>query len=982
MKRSRANAPERSPDILVKRPTNKKEKRQVSSSTVSKAPATAVLDMQNLFNVTGDSDPNRIMTDTPIDLLNEEEDPIPRFNQRIMQPAFNTVEFQKNIEAFLDEKFRHQDEQRRKERSTFNCHVSKQSKRTNLSFKFKSNKLQFSFLNEVLDLAEEAKDLLECGSKKRLASTLDDITTAVAKRQKVIRLADKSLAGWSTVDEYLQDELASDSDDNKKMRQAEARALAKLRRDRSSDKGNQFRRYSSQKSPSTRQNQVPVFQSPYTPPVLQTAPVWPQYLYPQQSVSRPVQSRLPSIANTPVSGRYANPLNVCFECGQPGHWKHSCPNKQKIKGNHFIKSSLSSLQIKGNLRRNVEYWEKTLKASPFILSIIQQGYKIPFRYLPPSFEMKNNKSAKEHSEFVESSILELIVNKRIYEVKKPFVSNPLSVAIDSKGKKRLILDLSSVNEFVWKQKVKFDDWKMFENFIDADGEAFLFKFDLKSGYHHVDMHIDSQKYLGFAWTFKDGSKKYFQFSVLPFGLTSAPFIFTKIIRVLIKYWRAHAIRIACFIDDGLAIDYSQTKASSNSQFVRDTLDCAGFLSNQEKSEWVPKNTIEWLGIRVDFTNKTYHISDNRIFSALNSIHKILNHPSHTSARKLSRVVGKIVSTKFVLGSIVLLKTKFLYKVIETQVSLDKNFNLLYFHDAIKELLFWKSNLVSLNKRPIIEYNVPHLKVFSDASNTGIGALNGNKIRYRNLNGKERSQSSTYRELLAITHSTRSFDVNLKNKNVLWHTDNCAAAIIVKKGSNKLLLQNLAIKVYNLCREKEIALTVTWISRKHNERADEICKSVDYDDWQITSLLIQFIYKNWDYFSIDLFADNLNAKCTRFCSRYWCPNTLKVNAFSLDWTGENCLMVPPTYLIAKCIKHFLAAKGEVKGVLIIPFWPSAVFWPLLVENDQSFRSFIVNYMFFKSSKNLVVQGEFKGSIIGHRDYNVPIIVLFLKKLNSI
>ena len=43
---------------------------------------------------------------------------------------------------------------------------------------------------------------------------------------KLIRIADKSVAGWNTVDEYLT-ELASDSDDEKRMRQAEARPLRK-----------------------------------------------------------------------------------------------------------------------------------------------------------------------------------------------------------------------------------------------------------------------------------------------------------------------------------------------------------------------------------------------------------------------------------------------------------------------------------------------------------------------------------------------------------------------------------------------------------------------------------------------------------------------------------------------------------------------------------------------------------------------------------
>ena len=93
----------------------------------------------------------------------------------------------------------------------------------------------------------------KCGFKKRLASTLDDITiTTLAKRQKIIRLVDKSSAGWSTVDEYLQYKLASDTDDDKKMRQAEARALAKLRREKANDKGLRLRRDSYSTTPCTR----------------------------------------------------------------------------------------------------------------------------------------------------------------------------------------------------------------------------------------------------------------------------------------------------------------------------------------------------------------------------------------------------------------------------------------------------------------------------------------------------------------------------------------------------------------------------------------------------------------------------------------------------------------------------------------------------------------------------------------------------------
>ena len=47
-------------------------------------------------------------------------------------------------------------------------------------------------------------------------------------------------------------------------------------------------------------------------------------------------------------------------------------------------------------------------------------------------------------------------------------------------------------------------------------EDFLFKFDLKSGYHHLDIFEPHQKYLGFAWGV-GGNMSYFVFTVMPFG---------------------------------------------------------------------------------------------------------------------------------------------------------------------------------------------------------------------------------------------------------------------------------------------------------------------------------------------------------------------------------------------------------------------------------------------------------------------------------
>ena len=74
------------------------------------------------------------------------------------------------------------------------------------------------------------------------------------------------------------------------------------------------------------------------------------------------------------------------------------------------------------------------------------------------------------------------------EVKiKPIVVNPLTVSIQKSGKKRLILDLREVNKHVMKQNIKFEDWKIALQYFDKD--CYLYKYDLKSGYHHLDIMI-------------------------------------------------------------------------------------------------------------------------------------------------------------------------------------------------------------------------------------------------------------------------------------------------------------------------------------------------------------------------------------------------------------------------------------------------------------------------------------------------------------
>ena len=76
---------------------------------------------------------------------------------------------------------------------------------------------------------EAAKDAVESKQLERSKRSLDEGIALVNKRMKLIKIADKSQYSWATVEEYLSDELASDTDDEKRMTRSENRAAKKMK---------------------------------------------------------------------------------------------------------------------------------------------------------------------------------------------------------------------------------------------------------------------------------------------------------------------------------------------------------------------------------------------------------------------------------------------------------------------------------------------------------------------------------------------------------------------------------------------------------------------------------------------------------------------------------------------------------------------------------------------------------------------------------
>jgi hypothetical protein len=89
-----------------------------------------------------------------------------------------------------------------------------------------------------------------------------------------------------------------------------------------------------------------------------------------------------------------------------------------------------SYVVKGNLRKHLQFWKNILCVTQYIAEIIEFGFKIPFIKVPSQIFCRNNSSARNHSNFVENAIRELLDAGCIKEsYARSHCVNPLTVSV-------------------------------------------------------------------------------------------------------------------------------------------------------------------------------------------------------------------------------------------------------------------------------------------------------------------------------------------------------------------------------------------------------------------------------------------------------------------------------------------------------------------------------------------------------------------------
>ena len=615
-------------------------------------------------------------------------------------------------------------------------------------------------------------------------------------------------------------------------------------------------------------------------------------------------------------------------------------------------SPASCVVVKGRLRANIAFWQ-SIGASNWLLKVIREGYCLPFVVLPELKFFHNHKSTSCNADFVSSEISKLLTSGALVEVNAVdlLVCNPLGVAKNSSGKPRLIVDLRYVNQHLRSPKFKYEDIRTAADLFQQ-GDWF-FKFDYTSGYHHVEIFPAHTKFLGCTWMV-DGSPKFFKFTVLPFGLSVGPFIFTKIQKALTKHWRKQGIRIFTYLDDGAGADSSFRDAQWISSVVRQDVRRSGFVANDEKSQWVPVQCGELLGYILNLRAGTFQVPQKRIDAFDQVLRDVIARKFVVSARTVARFTGLLASMSLALGPVVRLWTRSLYRDILQASSWDSPMQLSA--DAQGEVVFWQTSFHNAGYPIWSPSPRPEVLTYSDASDSGWGGFAvqiGGQAAVGSWSVDESSKSSTFRELRATGLVLQSFAPQLRGKEVLHRTDNRNTEIILSVGSRKADLHNEAVNIYRLCREFSIRLTVEWISREFNEVADELSRIEDSNDYMLDPVCFARLDKCLGPHTVDRFASVKTKQLRRFCSRFLNPGCEAVDAFTVSWAGDLNWLFPPPYLVPRVLRHM--SEGGEDGTLLIPEWHSAPWWPLLITKLGAWQGFVTRFIRIHPYEGIFIPG---------------------------
>ena len=295
-----------------------------------------------------------------------------------------------------------------------------------------------------------------------------------------------------------------------------------------------------------------------------------------------------------------------------------------------------------------EVWQRELSAHPgstfaiYILEGIRQGFRTGFNRKSICRPASSNMPT-EHPQIVSEYIERELALGRMVQVpsRAEIQISPIGL-IPKKNrpdKWRLIVDLSSPKGFSVNEGIA-EEWSSL-SYATIDhlvaiimkighNDSFMVKADIKEAYRMVPIHPHDRWLLGVRW---DG--KVYTDTVLPFGLRSAPKIFSAVADaaqwILVHKGVEHILH---YLDDYIMVSNSRESAEVMKQTLVSTFSSLGIPLEPSKLEG-PEPCLTFLGIEVD---AQLRLPEDKLIRLQGSLASVLGAKS-VMKRDLQSVVG-------------------------------------------------------------------------------------------------------------------------------------------------------------------------------------------------------------------------------------------------------------------------------------------------------------------------------------------------------
>ena len=575
---------------------------------------------------------------------------------------------------------------------------------------------------------------------------------------------------------------------------------------------------------------------------------------------------------------------------------------------------------------------------PWVLSVLKEGYQIPFHSPPPLSPVPLDYPAyqgnREKFEALQTEVQAMLSKKAIEEVPAldPGFYNRLFLVKKASGAWRPVLDVSKLNEFVSKTKFSMETTQSVLDSIQKGD--WMVSMDMKDAYFHIPIHEDSRPFLRFTF-----NNKVYQFRALCFGLSTAPQVFTRVLAPVSRIIHLAGFKVLLYLDDWLVIGSSKEEVLRAKSFILNLTNQLGILINMEKSVLDPSQVINYLGMTIDAANFWVFPAQKRIDNALSIFSEFLS-SDNQSARSWQSLLGHMSSLeKFVPGG--RLRMRRFQHHLQSSWDRRSQKTLISFPQSLTQDLSWWANRHRLSLGISLAKKSPDLQLFSDASREGWGAV----VDKHHLSGKWSPQDLTnhinFLELKAIWLALQAVESLVRGKVIAVFSDNSTALAYIHKqgGTKSQQLCTLVRELFLWLEERQISLIPRFISGEKNVVADTLSRKGQIlpTEWTLHPEVCLGIWRLWGRPQVDLFATSLTKRLPIYMSPHPDPQALATDALLQDWSNSNLYAFPPFAIVRKVLNKFRESHNS-RMTLIAPWWPQREWFPdllrLVVEEPRA------------------------------------------------